>query len=83
MSPPKEGAYLLNWLKDAGRSRRWDQGYPCTLALTEWQAWADLTGELVRREEMAALRDMDEAYVYAVSKELSDQRQREQNSGSG
>lgn len=78
---PSHGAHLLEWLGDAGRGRRYDNGYPCTLSLTEWLAWLELTGAGVRPEEMAVLRDMDEAYINAVCKELNAQRQREQASG--
>ena len=79
---PTGADHLLAWLKDAGRSRRWDQGLPQILSLTEWKAWAELSGVLVRPEEMAVLRDMDEAYINAVVREISEQRQREQHSGS-
>jgi hypothetical protein len=80
VQPPDSGAHLLEWLSDAGRGRRFDSGYPCSLSLTDWQAWAELSDIIVRQEELAVLRNMDEAYINAVCKELSAQRKREQSS---
>jgi hypothetical protein len=50
---------------------------PQLLTPVEWQAWADIRGELVRREEFGVLMEMDRAFVYALRKEIHDQRQRE------
>ena len=55
---------------------------PKILSPTEWRSWQELTGEQVRREEWAVLRDMDHAYTGALAEELSDQRAREAESKS-
>lgn len=75
--PPKHGQYLWQWYADAAATRRMDDGMPQLLTPLEWQAWAEINGELVRKEEFAALMQMDRAFVYALRKELNDQRQRD------
>lgn len=39
----------------------------------EWQAWANITGQVIREEEFAILIDMDAAYVSALKAELKAQ----------
>ena len=70
---------MWEWYADAAATRRVDEGLPQLLTPVEWQAWADIRGELVRREEFGVLMEMDRAFVYALRKEIHDQRQREQN----
>lgn len=76
VDPPAAGAHLWNWYKDASRLRRTEQGYPQTLTATEWVSWAQITGNPVRHEEYQVLREMDEAFVGALCREINDQRQR-------
>ena len=57
-----------------------DEGLPQLLTPVEWQAWAEIRGEIVRREEYGALMEMDRAFVYTLRKEIGDQRQREYDS---
>ncbi|WP_018428215.1 hypothetical protein [Hoeflea sp. 108] len=40
--------------------------------MTEIANWSALTGAVIRREEIAILRAMDEAFVAAVAKEQSE-----------
>ena len=75
--PPQNGRYLWEWYADAAATRRMDEGMPQLLTPQEWQAWAEINGEIVRKEEFAVLMQMDRAFVYAMRKELNEQRQRE------
>jgi len=75
--PPKQGRYLWEWYADAAATRRSDSGMPQLLTPLEWQSWAEINGELVRREEFAVLMKMDRAFVFSLQKEISDQRQRQ------
>lgn len=43
----------------------------------EWQAWANVTGQVIRSEEFAVLIDMDAAYVDALKAEKKAQWDRE------
>lgn len=43
----------------------------------EWQAWANVTGQVIRPEEFAVLIDMDAAYVNALKAEKAAQWARE------
>ncbi len=39
----------------------------------EWQAWANITGQVIRTEEFNVLIDMDADYVSALKSELNAQ----------
>lgn len=62
---------------DASTSRRFEQGFPQLITPLEWQAWADITGTLVRTQEYSVLREMDYRFVAAWRQEITDQRARE------
>lgn len=47
---------------------------PHLLTPPDWLAWQQLTGEIVRPEEWAVLRDMDAAHTAALRSELADQQ---------
>jgi len=74
---PERGVYIWHWFFDASPSRRFINGHPATITPSEWLAWAQITGEIIRPEEWAVLRDMDASYVNALQAELSDQHIRE------
>lgn len=74
---PSEGRYLWQWYSDAATTRRVDDGLPQLLTPLEWQAWSEIRGEIVRREEFSVLMEMDRAFIFAYRKEISDQRQRD------
>lgn len=73
---PEQGRQLWNWYQQASRTRRFEQGLPQMLTPLEWQAWANITGQVIREEEFAVLIDMDSAYVSALKAELNAQWQR-------
>lgn len=77
--PPQQGRYLWDWYSDASSTRRTDNGNPQLLTPLEWQAWADINGEMVRKEEFGVLMQMDRAFVFALRKEINDQHARESN----
>lgn len=81
--PPKEGRYLWLWFVSAARTRRYDQGTPQPLTPQEWIGWAQISGEMVRREEYLALMEMDRTYCASLSREISEQRRRESESQRG
>jgi hypothetical protein len=55
--------YLWEWFWDANRGRQSSMHGPLALSASEWRAWRDITGHVVRTEEWAILRDMDAAYL--------------------
>ena len=50
---------------------------PQMLTPLEWQAWANITGQVIRTEEFSVLIDMDCAYVSALRAEKDAQFSRE------
>lgn len=46
---------------------------PQMLTPLEWQAWANITGQVIREEEFSVLIDMDAAYVSALKAEINAQ----------
>ncbi len=46
---------------------------PQMLTPLAWQAWANITGQVIREEEFSVLIDMDSAYVSALKSELKAQ----------
>lgn len=49
----------------------------------EWQAWANITGQVIRTEEFSVLIDMDCAYVSALRAELKAQWDRANSTTKG
>ena len=74
---PKGGEIIWEWFEDAGDLRGSSDGYPAKLSATEWLAWQQMTGNIVRPEEWQILRAMDTAYISALRSEFSDQMARE------
>lgn len=76
MKVPERGEYLWAWYHDAASMRRFEDGWPKTLSAPEWMGWQQMTGNIVRPEEWAVLRDMDSAHVSALCAEIAEQRAR-------
>lgn len=74
---PDRGSHLWEWFTDISRSRQYRDGSPQPISPTDWLAWSQMTGAIVRDEEWAILRAMDAAFVVAMTGELADQRARE------
>lgn len=68
---PEQGQYLWNWFfeLDEGRS-----GGSQPLTALEISAWADLTGNIMTRQDFRILRSMDRAYLHQYEEELKDAR---------
>lgn len=71
---PEEGESL--WTAFWGLNRRRPQGMsgPQPLTYAEIASWSRLTGEILLREEITILTDMDDAYLEALAKEREAQR---------
>lgn len=60
------------------RGRQAGMNGPLALPIQEIKAWCEMTGTIMRREELAVIRDMDRAYLVATAKPTkADFRQRE------
>lgn len=71
---PEEGESL--WTAFWGLNRRRPQGMsgPQPLSYVEIASWSRLTGEILLREEITILTDMDDSYLEALAKEREAQR---------
>jgi len=65
---PPEYDYLLDWFRSLSAARAEGFSGPCPISFRDIEAWASLTGEILLREEVAILRQMDAAYLDAISK---------------
>lgn len=71
---PEDGEVL--WVSFWALNRRRQQGMsgPQPLSYFEISSWSRLTGEILLREEIAILTDMDDDYLDALAKEREAQR---------
>jgi hypothetical protein len=74
--PPEEVAYLPEWFWDLNSCRASGLNGPQPLSMTELSNWIALTGTVVRREEIAVIREMDAAYLAAVAREQEEMADR-------
>ncbi|MGU3496346.1 hypothetical protein ACLBXM_20080 [Xanthobacteraceae bacterium A53D] len=61
--------HLVEWFWELSAARAQGFNGPCALSLTDIANWSQLTGEIVTREEVAILRQMDAAYLSACAEE--------------
>ncbi|WP_035829794.1 phage tail assembly chaperone [Kaistia adipata] len=73
---PDEVRYLPEWFWDLNSCRASGLNGPQPLSMTELSNWIVLTGTLVRREEIAVIREMDAAYLAAVAREQEEMADR-------
>lgn len=73
---PDEVRYLPEWFWDLNSCRASGLNGPRPLSMTELSNWIALTGTLVRREEIAVIREMDAAYLAAVAREQEEMADR-------
>ncbi|WAJ30945.1 phage tail assembly chaperone [Antarcticirhabdus aurantiaca] len=64
---PAYGEHLLEWFWDINKGRQHTDGTWLALPPSEMKAWQEMTGNIVRREEWAILRDMEVSYLRAVN----------------
>lgn len=74
---PPDLQYLLEWFWDIGSSRSQGFNGPQPLSLSDIVLWSTLTGTIIRREEVAIIRDMDAAYLDVIAKEQAERRRSE------
>ncbi|WP_047455846.1 hypothetical protein [Rhizobium rhizogenes] len=74
---PEAGYALWDWFWDLRTSQAPGFSGPAPLLNQEMLAWLQLTGNLLRREEIAVLKAMDGRYCQAVDEEAEAIRARE------
>ena len=63
---PDGAEHLAEWFWSLSSSRQHGMSGPLPLSYAEIQAWLGLTGEVVSREEIAILRQMDAGFMTGV-----------------
>lgn len=71
---PEEGESLWTAFWSLNRRRPQGMNSPQPLSYLEIASWSHLTGELLLREEITIITDMDDAYLEALAKEREAQR---------
>lgn len=79
IEPPDEGEHLWEWFWGLSSRRQQGMNGPQPLSYQEIAIWSRLTGTILLREELAALSQMDAAYLNAVAEEQSAQRRRQES----
>lgn len=71
---PDEGEHLWKWFWSLSGRRQQGMNGPQPLTYAEIASWSRLTGEILLREEITIITDMDDAYLEALAKEREAQR---------
>ncbi|MDE1991657.1 MAG: hypothetical protein KGI75_04105 [Rhizobiaceae bacterium] len=74
---PESGYALWDWFWDLRTAQAPGFSGPSPISNLEMLAWVQLTGNLLRREEIAVLKAMDASYCQAVEAEAEAIRERE------
>ena len=62
-----EAEHLWEWFWQVNQGRQAGFGGWLALSLLEIKTWCDMTGNILRREELTVIRDMDRAFLSATS----------------
>ncbi len=73
---PWAGLHLWDWFWDMSRDRHEGMNGPQPIGLAGIALWSQMTMTPVRPDEVAILRDMDDAYRSALAAESADQQRR-------
>lgn len=60
-------SHLWEWFWDISRGRQVGMNGWLALPAVEIRAWQDMTGNIIRAEELQVLRDMDQAFLSAMA----------------
>jgi hypothetical protein len=74
---PDNGAFIWEWFWELRRSQPPGFSGPVPISNLELTAWCQLTGNVVRREELAILRTMDARFCAEIEKETEAIRARD------
>ena len=74
---PENGHFLWDWFWDLRQSQAPGFSGPSPISNQEIIAWASITGNILRREEAAVIKQMDSRYCREISIESEAIRERE------
>lgn len=75
--PPEDCAWLWDWFWELSSARRHGPNGPDPITYHDILVWSQMTGNQLLREEIGIIRSMDDAFLGALAKERSEQRERE------
>jgi hypothetical protein len=78
---PDNGVFLWDWFWELRQSQPPGLSGPVPISNGELALWCQLTGNIIRREEIAILRAMDSRYCAEINEESEAIRLREFHSG--
>ncbi|PSS59852.1 hypothetical protein C6558_36120 [Ensifer sp. NM-2] len=74
---PDHGAFIWDWFWELRQSQPPGFSGPVPISNFELVAWCQVTGNIVTREEFAALKRMDAHYCSEIDRESYEIRERE------
>ena len=77
LESPDQFEWIWDWFWELSSVRRHGPNGPDPISYHDIDVWACLTGNQIRREEIAIIRRMDDAFLSALSEEYREQRERE------
>lgn len=75
---PEAFSWLVEWFWDIRQSQPPAFSGVTPISNMEFAAWVQLTGNIVRREEVVIIKAMDARYCMEIDKEREEIRKREQ-----
>jgi hypothetical protein len=75
---PDYGAFIWEWFWQLRQAQPPGFSGPVPISNTELSVWCQLTGNIVRREELAVLRAMDARFCVEIEKESEAIRARDE-----
>ena len=76
IEPPEDGKWLWDWFLELNACRSQGFSAPNAVTFPDLESWSRLTGNIIRREEIAIIRRMDDAFLAALAEEREEQRKR-------
>ncbi|RVH27906.1 phage tail assembly chaperone [Sinorhizobium meliloti] len=74
---PDNGAFLWHWFWELRQAQPPGFSGPVPISHGELSVWCQLTGNIIRREEIAIIRAMDARFCIEIEKETESIRARE------
>jgi hypothetical protein len=80
LDPPDQFEWLWIWFWELSTTRRQGPNGPDPITYSDIEVWSRLTGNILLREEIAIIRQMDDAFLSSLTEEYREQREREKES---
>ncbi|KQY78654.1 hypothetical protein ASD52_02065 [Ensifer sp. Root142] len=76
---PDHGAFIWDWFWELRQSQPPGFSGPVPVSNLELMAWCQVTGNIIRREEIGIVRAMDASFCLEIERETEAIRRREES----